>query len=751
MQFELAHDTIARQVFDKASVEARTRRKVEKFIKERYERQAKLTEDDLDYIRPYWNQVNITSETQAYLQKGQRALYLARRRRRLITSGIILVLSIALAYAFYQNKQVRLQKEIAEKTAMALEYRSFDATQAFRFAQEACALSEMQDRLAIKTCREILNSKHLLYQHSFNAHQDKLSAAIFSIDNQFIFSGDFNGLLIKQNAADSTIIDSISHPAAIIDLALSNNGKMLAMACKDKHIYLYDTKELALIHKFPDHGAPLSQAVFSLDDQFVLSANLKGHLKVWRLEDFSLVKESEHHPASIKNIALSPDGSMLLSSGTKGMLSLWEWQTDNPAQIRQPINTIILSACFHPDGKSYYTVGHNDPITQWDLAEDTVIASFPLTAEIPESINASSDSKYLLSGLANGKALIWDLSSQKLLYTLAGQKDAIHSVSFSNDNHWALSGGSKLQVWNLDQMLPQLVRQSQANSSLFNPITHQLIEGNQNEIAIWDFEAESLPQEPVWQSASFESSISSLAIPPLGKHLLHTNEADDIMIWELDKKIVIKHLSGTEGPISLMDYNPNAKRLLAYNEDGILTTWDTQTATIIHRFESDWDIYDLSMSADGKKVVLGDSEGPLWLYDALSDSAINLLPNNEEEINQVFFHSSGERLVASLGSEVAVFDLKGNKLLSYDNPSSHTISCLQYDRANNYLLGGTIRGDILIWDFETSYLLQLIEGEQQNRYQLEIIKGLNLHTSRILALFDNGKIKQYTSPILMKH
>ena len=49
MKYELIHDTITKQIFDIASLEARTRRKVEKYITERYEghqlRNAKPTQD----------------------------------------------------------------------------------------------------------------------------------------------------------------------------------------------------------------------------------------------------------------------------------------------------------------------------------------------------------------------------------------------------------------------------------------------------------------------------------------------------------------------------------------------------------------------------------------------------------------------------------------------------------------------------------------------------------------------------------
>ena len=78
MGYELTHDTLAKQIFRKASTEAQTRRKIEKYIKERHqahqERGARLTQDDLDYITPYLNQVNISPREEAFVASERKDL-----------------------------------------------------------------------------------------------------------------------------------------------------------------------------------------------------------------------------------------------------------------------------------------------------------------------------------------------------------------------------------------------------------------------------------------------------------------------------------------------------------------------------------------------------------------------------------------------------------------------------------------------------------------------------------------------------
>ena len=75
MGYELSHDTIAKQIFEKASVEARTRRKVEKFIRERHqafqERSAPMTMEDIDFVQPYLDQINISESTYQLLKEEE--------------------------------------------------------------------------------------------------------------------------------------------------------------------------------------------------------------------------------------------------------------------------------------------------------------------------------------------------------------------------------------------------------------------------------------------------------------------------------------------------------------------------------------------------------------------------------------------------------------------------------------------------------------------------------------------------------
>ncbi|MEZ4851237.1 MAG: SUMF1/EgtB/PvdO family nonheme iron enzyme [Bacteroidia bacterium] len=125
MNYELIHDTIAKQIYQKASTEARTRRKVEKYIRERYEayqsRGARLTQDDIDYITPYLSQVNITQEEETFVEDERKALIAAKRRQRMIVIGVIALLVLFLGFALERWVDANAKTKLAnEKTREAV-------------------------------------------------------------------------------------------------------------------------------------------------------------------------------------------------------------------------------------------------------------------------------------------------------------------------------------------------------------------------------------------------------------------------------------------------------------------------------------------------------------------------------------------------------------------------------------------------------------------------------------------------------
>ncbi|MEM6347930.1 MAG: SUMF1/EgtB/PvdO family nonheme iron enzyme [Bacteroidota bacterium] len=138
LNYELAHDSIARQVFDKASVESRTRRKMERFIRERHQafldRGVGLTTDDLDYIKPFLGQVNISREIESFIRQEQKSLLRQKQKRRLLVAGVIVALSFFSFIAAWQWYAADKAKSVAQQEKTRAEEKEAEAIAASKEA-----------------------------------------------------------------------------------------------------------------------------------------------------------------------------------------------------------------------------------------------------------------------------------------------------------------------------------------------------------------------------------------------------------------------------------------------------------------------------------------------------------------------------------------------------------------------------------------------------------------------------------------
>jgi WD40 repeat protein len=158
---------------------------------------------------------------------------------------------------------------------------------------------------------------------------------------------------------------------SVASLALSPDGKLLAIGTTENKIYIYDTSTYKLINItkiYPDNNAliPIKALAFSPDSEF-LAAGLeqparlpiipRSSLSVWKVSDLSLVNSYVSEPAvgSVTAVSWSPEGQSI--AFTAGDHSLRIWSPGNPEEkevlITFPKDSfhVPTSVSFSPDGK----------------------------------------------------------------------------------------------------------------------------------------------------------------------------------------------------------------------------------------------------------------------------------------------------------------------------------------------------------------------------------------------------------------
>ena len=303
-------------------------------------------------------------------------------------------------------------------------------------------------RSVLLTCLEA--RRHL--DTFLHGHIDQVNTVVFSPDGKILALGSGTpGWAASEK--DNTVrlwdvttgqplgLPLKGHTNAVVSLAFTPDGKVLASGSADKTIILWDVATHQLL------GLPL-----------------KGHT------------------GSVFSVAFSPKGKILASGscggynveGTcdEGEIYLWDVRTRQ--RIRRPLighTSAVYTLAFSPDGKTlasgsggaiFFRSDSDYSIILWDVAAGQPLAS-PFKGHIDEvrSVAFSPDGKTLASGSSDTTIMLWDVPKRRPLGELLALRfnrepfDPLHtighmggvlSVAFSLDGETLASADSNNNI-----------------------------------------------------------------------------------------------------------------------------------------------------------------------------------------------------------------------------------------------------------------------------------------------------------------
>lgn len=123
MKIEIAHDTLARKVYERASADDKMRLKVSTFLRTRYaeylERKILLSVADLNYIEPYEKELQALLETSEpekwqFVKRSKQRKYIWRGVTAAIITGIVITLATLWRGAESQSAMLAIQRDKLE-------------------------------------------------------------------------------------------------------------------------------------------------------------------------------------------------------------------------------------------------------------------------------------------------------------------------------------------------------------------------------------------------------------------------------------------------------------------------------------------------------------------------------------------------------------------------------------------------------------------------------------------------------------
>ena len=346
---------------------------------------------------------------------------------------------------------------------------------------------------------------------------------------------------------------TLAHPESVFALQWNAAGTLLACACTDHHIYVWDSNTGQLRTTLLGHRAEAVDVMFDHAGDLVASHGWDHSTRLWtalsgqqrlsfdarphgfsvndhrlvctnnewsagdevRLFDLATGNESREllEPQTPSkgpyHLDVSRDGRLLLSTGPEGVI-IWDLATYRPIghldSVSHEIGWSSSASLFAPNGESLFTTGP-DGLSRWpivrtrDERHDALIIgpSLPIFSAGRVEKASLDRAGHTIAFVHNYEAYVARLDSSDPPLRLAGHTGVAH-IAISPDGQWIATGtwhGRGVVTWNAQtgQRLDDLFPAADSATVAMSPDGKWLAAGANEVCRIWEMGTWKLVRE----------------------------------------------------------------------------------------------------------------------------------------------------------------------------------------------------------------------------------------------------------------
>ncbi len=521
---------------------------------------------------------------------------------------------------------------------------------------------------------------------NWRAHAEGVRTIALSADGSQIASTGVDRVIKFWNTQDGSESKlSIPIPAFSDSLAFSSDGKLIAgclggqTLLLSSAIHVWETKTGKEVWSVQVPSGRITQLDFSPDNKILAAACDDKTVKIWDVSNWQAKSAITGHSAAVDCLAFSRDGKRLATSGHDQTIKVWDAATLQEVLTLRGNVKPVFDLEFNQDGTRIASTSFGDLIRIWDVVNDQQASILEGHANEVRCLTFSPDGTQLASGAGDrlqrsGEVKIWDVQSGRTVIALGAPDSPFNGVAFSQDGTRLAAGGGKaldsgvIKIWDArtgQETLNISVDRQPANSVAFSPDGQRLAAGigyfsEPGFVKIWD----SKTGQELLSLPGHTRPVGSVAFSVDGKKLISGSTDQTAKIWEMPGGKELLTLKKHTGAIFGVTFSPDGKRVATASSDETVRIWNAESGEEqFHLKGHDTVVWCLAFSPDGERLAtvsgIPGLPGDVKLWDTGTGQEVMTLKGHTNRTLGIAFNPAGNQLAsASADRTIRIWDAR---------------------------------------------------------------------------------------------
>jgi tricorn protease-like protein len=349
--------------------------------------------------------------------------------------------------------------------------------------------------------------------------------------------------------------------------AVSEVNDVIRRINSENRFYSDSINEKKNIYKVTNlygHNYQILSLKFSKDDKYIVSGASNARVLIHNFENEQVEFKTHMHMGWVYAVDISPNNRFAIAgrttnSPTDATIYVWDL-VHNRLDFRIAFPTAALDLQLTNNG-SRVVVGtsvkvfneeiakkfgglisredcydYHGRIVIFDLNNKELIKTLEGHKGIVNTLDVSSDGRYLVSGSKDNSVRIWDIEEYVLLNELTGHSDHVETVSFSDDDNTIASAGfdTIIKLW--DWRGNRIIRELRGHRDYIRRVKFTHNSGfvvscsDDGTIKFWNINSGKVVHTIYGEKEQFHG----LALSNNGKYLAVGDHQNAIQIWDIE-------------------------------------------------------------------------------------------------------------------------------------------------------------------------------------------------------------------------